>query len=78
MKKNYLKRFQTGYPLGEGKEGDHKQDGKKAYSERQKNVVCGMGGRTSLELIGCRKTLSYVTERLLHTVVCTALSITQV
>jgi hypothetical protein len=37
--------------LEEGKDGDQKQDGKKAYSERWKNVVCEMEtGRT--EFVG--------------------------
>jgi hypothetical protein len=42
MKEDYLKRFQIGHLLEEGKEGDQKQDGKKAYLEVWKNVVSEM------------------------------------
>jgi hypothetical protein len=42
MKKDYLKRFQSGHLLEEGKDGDQKQDGKKAYSELWKNVIFEM------------------------------------
>jgi hypothetical protein len=41
MKKAYIKKWCIGWLL-EGKEADQKQDGKKAYSERWKNVVYEM------------------------------------
>jgi hypothetical protein len=66
-KKDYPKGFKIGYLLEERKEGDKKQDGKKAYSEngRMWSTRWRLGGQTSLE-IGCRKTLPYAME-LLHT-----------